>query len=261
MEPITSGSTTERIVRTSLITVLSIGAAAWCFYDAYIHYPMENLERAVSDLTPRPEISLDLISPEVNEDAVKSIDPQMFLKDLTARFGETGWRGKNAKGGNQARFFGTSGQIIVNLNVGDGVIKAIYEQSQYHSQSDLVFQVWMGIVVSVIVLLLVFHWFRVVIVKTTMTDEGIKQTVRPLVPFDAMTEMRAEHYAKKGWLEVDYEMDGRTGTFRLDDYKIKAFPEIIAEVCRRKDWEDPYKKWKEKKNTGAPSSKSEPKES
>jgi hypothetical protein len=105
----------------------------------------------------------------------------------------------------------------------------------------------MGIVIGIAAVGLIVHWLRVVFTRTTLTDEGVKVGGNPFVPFDAITGLRAEHFAKKGWLDVDYSMNGRTGTFRLDDYKIKAFPTIIDEICRRKGFEDPYKKWRAEK--------------
>ncbi len=74
-----------------------------------------------------------------------------------------------------------------------------------------------------------------------------------LVPFEALTEMHAEQYARKGWVDLDYEVEGNAGTLRLNDYKIKAFPEIVAETCRRKGFEDPYQKWQEQKRAAEPS--------
>ncbi len=247
MEQITSGSTTERIIRTSLITVFALGAAGWCFYDAYVKYPLQNLERAVRDLTPPPELSRDLIVPAVDAKSTDAIDKRTFLKDLVARFGEPGWRGKNAKGKSEARFFGPAGQLIVTLDPGDRATKARFAQAEYKNAKDLAVQKGMGVVIGLLGVLLLVHWLRVMIVKATMTDEGIKLVGHPLVPFDALTELHAEEYAKKGCVGIDYEMDARAGTLRLDDYKIKAFPEIIAEICRRKEWEDPYEKWQQKK--------------
>ena len=262
MEPITSGSTTERIVRTSLVTLLAIGAALYCFYDGYVRYPMKNLRRAVQELDPQPEVLQELIIPEINADTAGTVSTGVFLRDMIARFGEPGWRVerisyKRDENGalteeideiiRQARFFGPAGQIILDLDPADRVKHVRYERAMLHGETDLFTQKAMGIGVSFVALLLVLQWFRVMVAKAALTNEGIKLTVRPLVPFDAMTALRAEHYGKKGWVDLDYELDGRAGTLRLDDYKIKAFPEIIAEICRRKGFEDPHKIWHEEK--------------
>ncbi|MFH0983420.1 MAG: hypothetical protein V2A79_18025 [Planctomycetota bacterium] len=251
MEPITSGSTTERIIRTTLVTLLTLGAAGWCFYDGYVRWPLENLRRLVGDLDPPPEVSSKLIVPDIDEQAAATVQKGVFLKELVARFGQPGWRGKNVQQHNEARFFGPAGQLLVTLDPAEKVTAVSYAPAMYKSKRDLVFQVYMGAVIGFLALLLVFHWLRVIFVKATLTDEGIRLTGRPLVPFDAVTELHAEHYARKGWVDLDYDMDGRKGALRLDDYKIKAFPQVIAEICRRKGYEDPYRKWQEQKQAAA----------
>jgi len=258
MEPIISGSTAERIVRLSAVTLMVLAFAGWCFYDGCIRYPLKNLERAVEGLNPPPEVSQELIDPGVNAKSAATIEAGkegVFLNKLEEQFGEPGWRGQNAKGKNEARYFGPAGQIILTMNTADRVTARRYEPARFKNAGQLAQQKWIGGILAVLGSLLLLHWLRVVALKARMTDEGVKLPGRPLVPFDAMTEMHAERYEKKGWLRIDYELDGRQDTLRLDDYKIKAFPAILAETCRRKGWEDPYQKWQEKKN--APRSASE----
>ena len=254
MEPLVSGSTTERIIRTSLVTFLAAGAAGWCFYDAVRGYPMENLRRAVNDLTPQPEATPAMINPKLTTQAAKelSLPPGAFLKDLVARFGEPGWRGVNPQGKTEAHFFGPAGQLIVTLNPGDGIIPPPrYEEAVFKREMDLTFQKWMGTVIAAIAAVLLVHWARVVFGRARMTAEGVQISGGPLVPFSALTELHAEQYARKGWLDVAYELNGQPGRLRLDDYKIKAFPAMIAEICRQKGWENPHEKWQEQKRAAA----------
>ncbi|MCK4657921.1 MAG: hypothetical protein KAV82_00225 [Phycisphaerae bacterium] len=265
MEPITSGSTVERIVRTSLVTIMVIGYAGWSFRDGYVGYPLKNLKRAVEGLTPPLEASGELILPTVNEELADTVKEHELLKDVVARIGEPGWRGtreeyytdrygtERQRTVPEARYFGPAGQLILTLDDSQWVVGARYVPATFKDAAALRFQVRMGIVLSVVGLLLLLHLFRILIVKATLTDEGIKFTARALVPFEAMTELHAENYARKGWVDLDYEMGDRQGTLRLNDYHIKAFPQVIAEICRRKDWEDPYQEWQErKKNTATP---------
>jgi hypothetical protein len=251
MEPITTGSTTERIIRTTLVTLLAIGAALWCAYDGFVGYPLGNLERALKDLTPQREASAELISSAVNERAVAALKGKIFLKDVVAELGEPGWQGEGPSGGREARYFGRTGQIIISFGPAERITRVHYEPARYKTETDLAFQKGMGLVIGVIAIILIVHWFRVIIVRTSMTEEGVKRGSGPRVAFDAMKNLRAERYAKKGWLDIEYELDGREGVLRLDDYKIKAFPRIIAEICRRKGWENPHEKWQEQKRARA----------
>ncbi|MCP4590631.1 MAG: hypothetical protein GY842_07800 [bacterium] len=247
MEPIRSGSTNERIVRTSLVTFLAAAVAGWCFYDANIGYPMENLHRATEGLDPPITASGELILPQVDADVPATIDPGTFLKHLKPRFGEPAWRGENAKGKDEVRYFGPAGQLIITLDRADGITADRYEPAEYKPQTDLDTQTWMGIVVGIVAALLLLHWARVLIVRATLTDQGLKLTGKPLVPFEAITGMQSDNYPKKGWVELEYSVDGRSGKLRMDDYRIKAFPEMIAEICRRKEYENPHEAWQAQK--------------
>jgi hypothetical protein len=245
MQAIVSGSTTERVVRTSIVTVLAVFASAYCFYDGYIGYPRENLKRAVSELSPQPP-STPQIAAGLTSKSAGEVDRGWSLTDLVARWGDPGWRQNN-----EARFFGPGGQLVVTL-VNDRVIKSEYQEAKYKTEFDLLVQKIMGCAVGAAALVLLVHWFRVMFARTRMTEEGIKTSGRPWVPFDAITGLRSERFAKKGWVDVEYALNGRTGTLRLDDYKIKAFPAIMQEICRRKGFEDPYKKWIAEKAGAAP---------
>ena len=44
MEPIHSGTTWERIIRTALLTFLVLGYAAYSLWDGYVAYPSVNVE-------------------------------------------------------------------------------------------------------------------------------------------------------------------------------------------------------------------------
>jgi len=127
------------------------------------------------------------------------------------------------------------------------VLKHEFQPARYKTETDLLVQKIMGLVIGVVGLALFVHWLRVILTRTTLTEQGVKTSGYPFVPFEAMRSLRAEQFARKGWVEVEYAMDGRTRAIRLDDYKIKAFPAIMEEICRRKGFEDPYKKWQAEK--------------
>jgi len=47
MEAIVSPSTTERIVRTSIVAAMFAAWCGWFLYDGYIRYPAKNQAKAV----------------------------------------------------------------------------------------------------------------------------------------------------------------------------------------------------------------------
>ena len=96
MEPIHCGTTTERIVRTTILTVLLVGCSLWCFWDGQYRYPRRNLEALKENLTPVP-VTPPEINRNVTEAKVESLhkrahkDKQDVTKaEVVALLGEPG---------------------------------------------------------------------------------------------------------------------------------------------------------------------------
>jgi hypothetical protein len=63
MQAIQSGTTTERIVRTTLLAAMFTGYAAWSLYDGFVSYPRENL---VQTMTNTLAVPADAEMPEMS---------------------------------------------------------------------------------------------------------------------------------------------------------------------------------------------------
>ena len=75
METIRSGTTTERIVRTAILTAVLVLYSAWSFWDGYYAWPLnKNLPNMLQNLAvPRPP-DWELINPLVTRKAFASIE-------------------------------------------------------------------------------------------------------------------------------------------------------------------------------------------
>ena len=98
-----------------------------------------------------------------------------------------------------------------------------------------------GIITGIVALVASIHLVRVVTTRISLAEEGLKIRGKPLIPWDAMTGIDAKRYEKTGWLRLEYELGGRTGRLRLDNYWHKAFRSIVGAICERKafDYELP----------------------
>lgn len=243
MDSIRSGTTTERIVRTSILTAVLLGYAAWSFVDAYHVYPRQNVEGLVQNLNPSPDPDTVAINPKVTRAAVKSIQPGDAMSEVQARLGEP-----NAVQGRVSFYFGPGGMARIPSD-GDKVARngSTWRDGD-HNDVDLLLQKIIGGGVGVLGLLMLWQFIRVVTTRIELSEAGLKVNSQggtrfggsPLVPFEAMTALDSRDFKKKGWVEIEYKLaDGTAGTVSLNDYVHKAFSRVVTEICRRRGFENP----------------------
>ncbi|HUU81958.1 MAG TPA: hypothetical protein VM243_00515 [Phycisphaerae bacterium] len=249
MEPIRSGTTTERVIRTSILTLLFAGYSLWCFWDGYYAYPRHNAETLKENLTPVPQEA-----PAVNRLVTNAKIQALHKKTAKEKVEVTKAEVLELLGepaaweDDMGSFFGPGG--LARITFQDDRVRKVRWFPGPKKESDLFTQFLMGCAVGLVGLGMILQWIRAVSTRVQLTDAGLKLNSQggtrwggsPLVPFEAMTGLRIEDYKRKGWVVVEYQLtDGREGTVSLNDYVHKAFPEIVAEICRRKGFENPIK--------------------
>lgn len=235
MEPIHSGTTTERIVRTGLMVVLFGGFGIAYLMDGFGGYARKNAKQYVEDklgLTadPLPEINPELTRARALGLKEKYPGRVPGLLELTEEFGEPGLEHEG-----KAYFFGPGG--VLWLDSQQSIDRPWGWDDGSHTEMDLRMQQWIGYALSVLALVFIIHFVRVISTRATLSDEGLKLCGHPLIPFSGMRHLHSEHYKKKGWVELEYE--GGKGTVQLDDYVIKGFKPIITEICQRCGFTNP----------------------
>ena len=243
MESIRSGTTTERIIRTSILTAVLLGYAAWSFVDAYHVYPRRNVEGLVQNLNPSPDPDTVAINPKVTRAAAESIQPGDAMSEVKARLGEP-----NAVQGRGSFYFGPGGMARIASD-GDKVARSgTTWRDGDHNDVDLLLQKIIGSVVGVLGLLMLLQFIRVVTTRIELSEAGLKVNSQggtrfggsPLVPFEVMTALDSRDFRKKGWVEIEYKLaDGTAGTVSLNDYVHKAFRGVVDEICRRCGFDNP----------------------
>ena len=83
---------------------------------------------------------------------------------------------------------------------------------------------------------LLYYLVRVLGFRCVLSEAGLKHPGHPLIPFEAMESLV---YYKPERYDLTYTLNGRTRPVRLDEYKIRALGDIMAEICRRKGFAKP----------------------
>jgi hypothetical protein len=263
MQPIVSGTTTERIVRTALLLLLFGGLSVWSFLDGYIDYPRENVVKALEGKgieVPKPppavhkEITAEryeVVFPRESSDRpavrgrdrgaeslgklLQRLDVQSpaTLSTIVDRIGVQPFRYDD-----KAMFFGPGGFLQFTVAV-DHVTSCGWTAGPEYTETDLFVQKCQAFGLAPVGLVLLFQLVRVLRTRVTLNDEGLTLRGKATVPFDAMTGFSADMYDRKGWLELDYSLYGQKRALRLDNYVIQEFRPIIEAICERTGLENP----------------------
>lgn len=260
MEPIRSGTTTERIVRTTILTVLFLGYSAFSFYDGYIRYPHQNVKTLSKTLAVPPD-PLPEPDPGIDHTSLDSVTKGMSTDEVVASMGEPAVRE-----GDTWIYFGMGGMARIKMQRGAFVVATEWVEAD-HSELDLMVQKVIGVITGVLGLLMLLQWIRVVTTRAELTDAGLKVNSQggrrwggsPLVPFESMVGLKTPEFKRKGWVEVEYKLaDGREGTVSLNDYVHKAFPAIVTTICNERGFENPIIREQQDKSAAAAEQPDEP---
>ncbi len=216
---------------------MTLGFAAYSFYDGYIGYPNENLEQTREQLPPDLQATAT-INPSVNETVATTFKRGGSLKDIVKAFGPPSWQGDYKKKQDKAVWFGRAGVLVVQFDRLE-MIRQIEWKDGSHKETDLRLQKMMGLALSPLGL---FMLFRLIVMCTrgaTFSDQGLKPSGRALIPFDAMTGWNTEQYADRGQITLEYDSPTGKETYLLDDYKLAAFKTIVSEISKRKGFDNP----------------------
>lgn len=241
MQPIRTGNTVERLVRNGIFTALVLGFAAYCFYDWKIGYPKDNLRQAVQVLPPEGQKAAQ-INPLVTTDTVMQFKKGDRLKDIEAILGEPAWEWQDKDNQYKAVWFGPAITFTVMYHPSTRTVHRMSPpQEASHTEFDLKLQAGMGFVLGALGLVLLGRYIFMLVSRAELSDAGLKLTCKPLATFDNMTDWNTSEYRVKGRIKLTYNHNGRSCTAVLDDYKHRAFGEIVSAICDRKGFENPIK--------------------
>ncbi len=229
MNAITSRTSTERIVRSLLLSLLVDVFAIYFLYDGYVGYPQKNAVQFASLFgksggeapAPNPQVTADR-----GRRLVASMRAGESLEKIAAEFGPPAVRQTDA-----AYFLGPGGWLKVDID-GDRVRSAKWFDGP-HTESDQSIQRLIGWILVAVGFAATLNLARVLATRAQLTDAGLQVSGGPLVPFESMTALRTSTSAA-GVSELDYLHNGHSATIRLDPYLYKDAAAIAHAITERK---------------------------
>ena len=99
MQPIYSGATTERIVRTAVLVILILGYSAWSLRDGYVAYPRANvlavLETQLGVTQPDPLPTIDPRLTAQFDHGISAGETPETIEEVASRLGGTPYHPPN----------------------------------------------------------------------------------------------------------------------------------------------------------------------
>jgi len=231
--------TLEQIIRKGILVAMVVVFGGYFAYDGFIGYPRKNIERVKKthpDLVP---VDQPAINYAVTVAAAQAIETDSTIKrvaDVVARLGEPDYRSDD---GSTVSYFGPAVVIKLTTIGGDLITSRKVVQAKFKNETDFLVQKLFALVLAIIAIPLLIHYVKVLTFTARLSDEGLKLTGKPLVPFDAITDVDTSRFKNKAYIELTYELDGEEGDLRVDDYWFKDYKAFITEICRRKSVVNP----------------------
>jgi hypothetical protein len=76
--------------------------------------------------------------------------------------------------------------------------------------------------------------------RVSVTDAGLRVSGKPLIPFDAITVLRTTDAEKRpDAVAVEYVINGRAGSVKLDSYVVRDLPGVVAALRERAGFPHP----------------------
>jgi len=117
--------------------------------------------------------------------------------------------------------------------------KVQVEENRDRSEASIRGQKVFATLVGAVALVGLIQLIRIVRTRVVLDDEGLTYNGK-LVRWEDMTALDSERYHEKGWVDLEYTANGAKTYLRIDNYKVKAFKEIVSAICERKGFPSPF---------------------
>jgi len=234
MTTIVSRSSRERIVRTLLLLIILSGFGAAYLWDGYIGYARANVAGLLRSQGRDPKattITLNLTAARGREiaelfesrsgggDPVSALGPPSIEHEGDSYFvGPGGWLRARRENGR-----------VVEIAWADAP----------HTETDQLWQRWIGWTLGIAALAWSVHAVRVLRFRAVLSDGGLTIGGKKAIPFDAMTALRADPSRRINVFELEHRGGNATRTVTLNAYEIRELPAMIREICERKEFATP----------------------
>jgi hypothetical protein len=235
MTPILSGTSGERLLRNGLLTLLITVFSVWYLYDGFVGYPQENRAELLQLL------GLTGSEPPAIDAEVTAKAAQAYLTSLKSAkeppLPEQHWGPPSLQHERDVYYLGPGGYL--RLTVEQGQVTDGSWNKAAHSETDLRWQKYIGIVLSAVALGLIIRFAFIATTRVALAEDGLKLRGRPLIPWESMISLKAVVDHESESVELTYGSDKRSSSVRLNGYTVARLPEIVAEICAQKGFGNP----------------------
>ena len=232
MQPIRSGPSRERVLRTLLVTSLASFFAIAFLLDGYFGYQTNNLRQLVKSLglddASLPEID-EQITGSAAEGITKNVTPGISTSQVIRSLGDPAIRSDGAW-----YYVGPGGHLRIDLKE-DRVLRATWLDG-VHSETDIAMQQAIGWGLGVVGGGFLLFLINVLMGRTVLDDDGLKKRGRPLVPWHAMEGLEASGRDGPETMTLSYTPGMK---LRLDRYHVAKLGEIVDAIRTRKGFTSP----------------------
>ncbi|UCE58571.1 MAG: hypothetical protein JSU63_14135 [Phycisphaerales bacterium] len=236
MQPIHSGTTTERLVRSGILVLLVLGFAIAFLWDGYIGYARKNaialIESVGVSRERTPAVNPNLTA-ENAQQIITELQAGMPVDDVKARLGK--WPLEHD---GVLYYMGPGGYL--QLNIERELLTAVeWKDGPHKTESDQGWQRWIGYAMVAIGMICIARFMQIARTRVSLTQAGLQIRGHPLIPFEAMTVLRAGDRDARETITLEYSIGGRTGTVLLESCVIKRFPEIVNGIREQAGFPSP----------------------
>lgn len=257
---IDSGTTNEHRIRLGIFLLMCVVFALYFGYDGMWGYPRKNLEWARQNLQGVPQEEREKVqtNPKVMLAELKRIQDQtqqpggITLEQVKSTLGEPAAVSEDKDRGGQNYWY-VGPASCARLHVLGGKVREVFPfENVVKSENDIKMQKVFGMGLGVIAILVGLYYLRIMTMRTVLDDTGLNVKGRRQITWDQMTGLGTSDYARKGWLDMEYSVDGESRTVRLDSYHIEKFDEVVIAICERKGFANPIKPKSDEGTDGEP---------
>lgn len=237
MTAIHSGSSRQRIVRVSLISLMVIGFAVAYLWDGFRGYPERNRQELIKllnlDQAAASQLVIDpnLTASEADRRlGIIGRDKLNSVEKLTTAFGKP-----SLVHGGEAYYMGQAGWVKVKTG-GGGTGEWVRAGK---SETDIQLQRWIAMGLSAFGVALLIHLVRVLMFRVAVDSNTLRISGRQPIPISSINTVDAGDFNKTGRIGILYD-DGRSArSVRLDDYQVMDLKGIVAAICKERGIPDP----------------------
>lgn len=237
MQPIISGTTTERIIRTAILAILFSGYSVWLLRDGYITYPLANLQSTLKN-----KIGVDLkgnlpvVDTKLTASTVEQIPQNSSFDAMKKLLGEP-----HLKHHEQYYYFGEAGFLSVQVNASKK-ISYRWNPGPLYKPIDITMQRVFGISLIPVGLGLLFQFIRVIRTRVELSDAGLLVRGKPLIPMDqilfVVTPDTDKTKKSDDKIRIHYNKNDEEKILLMDAYVVKELPAMIETIQKQIDQRD-----------------------